>query len=243
MKLGKGVHNGILDTDYRELPHVSKSDLDKWVKGDDDKKGRHLLVGTALHTAVLEGGDKYRELYHVADVNFKLNTNVGKQTHIDLVVDNPGKLILRPQEHELVIDMARALKAHPEAAAILEADRPVEQTIIGTLPDFTVTSKCRIDKVCAGFLMDVKTSGYMCESDFINAMIDYGYHAQAAYYTDLYEAVTGDRKRFRFLCVSKGGDNSVWIIDISNQLLAAGRAYYRSILTLYERYETTGDKS
>jgi len=244
MTIEPGIHANIPDSNYRELPQVSKSDLDQWVNGDDKPlKGRHLLVGQAFHTLFLEGVKAYDKLYHVADIDFKLNTKAGKEAHAELLKEHPGQLILKPQEHELIMAMDIAFLEHPLACAMREADRPVEQTVIGTLPTYEIQSKCRIDKVCKSFLLDIKTSGYLCQEQFIDAIIDYNYHAQAAYYCDVYEAVTGERKGFRFLCVSKGGDHNVWIVDVSNQLMAAGRKYYQSILTLYQRYKENGNES
>ena len=223
--------------EYLELDATSKSDLDRFVS-DKDKKGSGLLVGRALHTLILEGPEKAKEEYAFAPDEWDYRTILGKEARDAFQLEHPGKEILRPKERAIVKSMAAAIYSDPKAMKVIRAPGKNEATAIGRVPGFESMSKCRIDMIRKSCIVDLKSSGVANIPEFINSIVKFGYAAQAAYYTDLYAAITNEYLSFYFLVVTKGDktDHQVEFVPITNEQLAFGRKWYTDIFKLKERW-------
>lgn len=223
---------GMADADYRARPELSHSDLKSFVSGKPMARSRRLIVGTALHTLVLEGFDSYIGQFHECFTEHKLNTKEGKESFALEGVD--GKTSLRPSEWRLVRGMADSLNSHPQAAKVIGADGENELCVLATPEGFSTPCKCLIDMKRRACLVDLKTTGYLTHDEFRQAIVDYGYASQAAFYVDMYAAATGEYLQWFFVCVSKTSLD-VWVEPITHEQLAFGRRWYKDILALYER--------
>lgn len=65
-------------------------------------------------------------------------------------------------------------------------------------------------------LYDIKTTTDANPEAVIRAVENYGYDMQAAHYLDTWEAVTGERRRFRFVFVEKAPPHEVSVVELHN---------------------------
>lgn len=223
------------DDEYRRADGISKSDLNKWITGEGPK-GRHLLIGSVLDSWITRSKEYMAQHYCTAPEDYDLRTTAGKINLQEFEESQGGKKALRPKERALVVRLYNALMANSDARAIIEAQGRNQLACFAKLEGFNSLSKCLIDFERRMPLIDLKTTGYADEQEFKQAIVDYGYTAQAAYYTDIYAALTGEYRSFYFLCVSKRDDHKVWLTQATPGQMAHGRRWYQDVLTLYERY-------
>jgi len=232
------------DADYRAIDAVSKSDLDKWVKGPVTRKAsqRFFLLGSALHALVLEGGDAYADRYYAAETDFNLSTKVGKTHLANLSSQHPGKEILKPKEYDQLLGMYNSLMVEPEARSIIDSAKRTELSIVSSHEGFDdLASKCRLDLETGMIIGDVKSTHCMNSEDFQLSFIRFGYDIQAAYYQDLYKRATGLELPFTFLCVCSKPPYPSWVTYPTPLQIATGRRHYRLCLEFYKRYKKETD--
>ena len=218
---------------YRKHPAVSHSDIRHWLKPRN--LGRAGVVGSATHTLAMEGRAALEARYVTAGENFDLRTREGKEKAAELVGDS-GKELLRFKERALVERMFAALAADPMGRKVLDAPGQNELSLVGLFEGFGQTYKARIDMERRLSNWDLKTTSYVNEEEWLQAEVAYGYINQAEWYSSLYAALTGERRQFWFLCVSKREPHNVWTRRVPDELLAHSRKWREDILTLYERY-------
>lgn len=151
--------------------------------------------------------------------------------------DNAGKEILTESQASDVEEIAAAVRADPIAAPYLSGGRG-EQTItwdleIPALSDFPAQSwecKGRLDWVTRGALVDLKTATTAHPEQFGRQAVKFGYHVQAAWYSDGYEIATGKRLPVVLVVVETEPPHVVSVFQIPDRYLDLGRDVYRGWL-------------
>lgn len=229
-----GMYENVEDGDYRLANAVAHSDLRSWVFGPT-QPGRHFLVGRALHDVVLRP-DHARDTYVVTPEDWKLNTKDGKAAMQEFIAANPDKTVLRPSERAEVGHLVNALRANEDCKRVLDAPGEVEVAMVGQLIEgLPVLCKGLADKIVRAGIVDIKTTGASNEDEFVDAILRYGYDAQAAYYTGLYELLTAEWRPFVWVCVSKRTLNS-WVTVVPAYAYHSGRRWNETTLRLYARH-------
>jgi len=82
-------------------------------------------------------------------------------------------------------------------------------------------------------LVDLKSTLDASEDSFMGSAFKYNYHQQAAFYCDVYEWATGNRREFAFIAVEKEPPYAVNVFRASPSLLSRGRQAYRTALDTY----------
>ena len=238
-----GIYYGIGYDDYRACTAIAKSDLDRFIAVKD--LGRKGVLGSAFHARVLEGQDQFRERYAMVDTEFDLRTTDGKATATALREANPGKALMRPKDTLALKALLTTLATNPATAKWLAVEGQTEVTVIGDILDAAgawCRCKARIDKVTERSLSDLKMTHFAFQNEFVNAISEYGYAVQGAWYTDVYGAIAKKYPPFFFVCASSNApgmrenNDGAWVQLLTNEQLAFGRAWYRSVLALYGRY-------
>lgn len=150
---------------------------------------------------------------------------------------------------------AKTLCARREFAEMMEGAR----TQVGTRFDFgsgihgidglKIAGKGLIDIVpdrqgaWGGYLVDLKTTGKIDDMEQIERTIwNYGYHAQAALYIDMWNALTGeDRDRFILVFQLSAAPHEVAVVELSDEMIIAGREWYVQAIARWARIVTTGE--
>ncbi|GAN86389.1 hypothetical protein Gain_0027_064 [Komagataeibacter intermedius TF2] len=146
-----------------------------------------------------------------------------------------GKTPLLKSEVEMVRAMRAQIWDDPVASKAFRDGR-AEQSMFWKDPEFGIWCRTRPDFVPSHgrYLVDYKTAASSNPRDFEKAMFNCGYHQQAAWYLDGYEAVTGQRpKAFWFIVQAKKPPYLVSLCEIDAVTLQMGadaNRYARGVL-------------
>jgi hypothetical protein len=222
-------------SDYLQVPGVSKSALDRIERSPAHYKHappkeptRKMVMGSAVHKAVLEM-DRFADEYMI--VPNALNRTC--KAYRDAVADRDPDFTLTEIEGEYVWGMQQAVHAHPEAARLLRACDAFEVSGFVTDPETGLMLKSRPDGLNdAGLIIDLKKCQDARPDSFSRAIAAYGYHRQAALYSDQYEWITGKRPEFVFVCVEEEPPHAVAVYRLDDESIDIGRHEYRRQLSL-----------
>ena len=124
----------------------------------------------------------------------------------DYAYDN-GLVPLLPDEYDAIVAMREALFADPVAKAAFDPAYVVtEQTRVWVDPETGVWAKARLDgsAITAAYFSDYKTTISAKPDDVAKAIVNYGYHIQAAWYLESVAQTGGPAiDRFAFVFQEK----------------------------------------
>jgi len=162
-------------------------------------------------------------------------------------VRRAGGIPLKPSEYAQVQAMAKALREHPVAAALLrpEGGTP-EQSLIWS--DGTTGVSCRamldwLPESARGRMIvaDYKTSLSANPEDFRRSVHSYGYHQQADHYLDGVRALGLDPDpAFVFVVQMKTAPYLVSLVTLDDRALQIGAERNRRAREIYARCTATG---
>ena len=238
------------DADYREIKALNWSRLK--LMGDSPKlyhyRGRHarpdtssMALGRAFHAAVLEP-DHYATHWKV----YTGKVRRGKAWE-KFCADHSGHEIITEEEAKKVELMATAVKAHPEAAALLTMEGVNEHCAFWDERGRRMKSK--IDRVCwtgeHRFVVDVKTCRSVDPDDFAKAADSYGYAGQMDHYTTGVEILTHTAPHQYFtpliLAVENAEPFDVGVFRISSEVRDMAARYRSRLIDRLEQSEREDD--
>ena len=152
-----------------------------------------------------------------------------------------GFLPLLTAEHEQVLAMAAALRAHPVASALFNPERgKPEQSLFWQDAPTGVWRRARLDwlpDVSARerlIVADYKTSASASPAAFARSVANYGYHQQDAWYRDAVRAVgLSADPAFLFVVQEKEPPYLVTVAELDTPSVQAGRELNRQAIELY----------
>ena len=237
-----GTRPGLSFADYLAADAMSNSGLKRMrrspahFKAGDDPNAEQkasLRRWSLLHTLVLEPqtlGARYR----VKPEGMNFATKDGKAWRDETPA---GVEIVTTAELTVATRQAANLRAVPEVSALLgQGDAEVSffwvDDITGEL------CKARADWVhrtpSGVILLDLKTSEDASPAGFAKACARYGYHMQAAWYSDGWKAATGDDVLgFVFGAVESAWPNVAEAYMLDDEAIDKGRAECRRLLNLH----------
>lgn len=169
--------------------------------------------GTAVHTAIIEP-EKF-EL--VKPLPPSIKRRVGKEWDA-LQAESPSITFLPPSQWEpFLIERDAALTVrdnvmqNPVARELIENAKG-EVSGVWTDPLTGVRCRMRVDLLGTD-IIDIKTTRFSSQPEIARSGYKYGYHIQAAMYTDGIKAITGEDMNFWFLFVEKDAPHLVSIFD------------------------------
>lgn len=161
-----------------------------------------------------------------------------------------GKVPLLTKDHDMVVEMAAAIRQHPIAGPLFTPDGGVaEQSIYWTDQRTGVRCRCRPDWMPHRqengrlVVVDYKTAKAVDEAALQRAVYERGYHAQAAFYLDGVKAagLAGDQEpAFVFVFQSKTAPYLVHLVELDFPALTLGAARNERALRTYAECERAG---
>lgn len=243
-----GVRYGMSFADYLAVPAVSNSGLKLLRKSPahfqagqdpDAKQKPSLRRGSLLHTLVLEP-ETLATRYRIKPEGMNFATKEGMVWRKETPA---GIEIVTEAEHKAAKRQADNLRAIPEIAALL-GEGQSEVSFFWIDPATGIYCKGRADwvyRVAAGVILpDLKTTECAEPDAFAKACARYGYHMQAAWYSDGWHEATGDN----VLGFVFGAVESVWPhvaapYMLDDESIDKGRAECRRLLNLFDKCKTT----
>lgn len=189
-----------------------------------------MKLGRAVHLAAFEP-DRFRERV----VRWDGGARRGKDW-TDFQELSAGLEILTEEEHAACLAMTDAVRGHDTAGPLVSkghAEMSVlwthKQAGAGAVPGYSFECKGRVDFATTA-LADLKTTRDASPEEFGRQAFKLNMHVQAAYYSDGYFAVTGQRLPYYLIAVEKAAPHVVAVYQVDEMHLELGRVAYRSWL-------------
>jgi exodeoxyribonuclease VIII len=253
-----GLVPSLADPAYRAISRPSVSLLKKGAKSPAHlKAGMDGLgpqfskeasdVGRLCHTAVLEPHLLASEF--AISPKFDRRTKQGKAEAAAFDEGVGDRTVVTEDQFQLALAIRDSVLAHPLAASILEVGAAELSAFWDAVSEDgeSIPAKGRLDWVVEDFegggplIFDLKTCQDASAEDFPKSAGRFGYHLQAAFYSDGYRSITGERPRFIFGAVEKSAPFGVQLFEFDLAAIAKGRAAYQRALSAYSHGLRTGE--
>lgn len=200
-----------------------------------------MILGTAVHSLTLGAGPK------IVEVDATDWRSKAAQAERDEAA-SAGNVPLLRADYRRAQDMAGAVHSHPVASALFTADRGrPEQVMVWHDHEFGVWRRSMVDHFPHDdgrrpIEVDLKTTTDASPKALAKTVANFGYHMQAAFYLDGYDALfPGRDPAFLFVFVEKDPPYLVSVVELDGEALEIGRARNREALSLYRDCVCSGD--
>lgn len=192
--------------------------------------GRNMVLGSALHMACLEP-----DLYYTTYVLLYGADDRRCKAYKDAVADHGSEFVLVASECANIEGIMKSLHNNATAMHYLSMQGNNELSGFVADPESGVICRHRFDRLTdCGIGIDLKTTIDARPDAFSRAILNYGYHQQAAFYSDQYEFITGDKLQdFIFIAIESSAPYAVKVYHLDEVSLEIGRADYRKALNTY----------
>ena len=198
-----------------ELKYLDRSPAHLKEHRDNPVSSQAMVLGTAIHTAVLQPESFYKR-YAVMD-DEEICEKIGgikpratkeyRSYLIDFYAENEGKIIISKDDCTICCDIFEILRSHKITRRLLDAQGDVEKRINWNHTGINMTGQP--DKViypCTdylnGMIIDLKTSSRDSRHRAFQSDIwNFKYHLQAAAYTEAVKETQGHEMPFVFIAV------------------------------------------
>lgn len=203
---------------------------------DEPKKNQSALdFGTAAHLMLLEP-----HLFDSEVVFFNGPRKAGKVFE-EFKLQNEGKLILTEVD-KMKLDAFKSSFENHHASWILK-DCKFEHTMCALLNSTMLKSRADAISIGGGYIVDVKTTGYMGDVETFKQTIENLYYdLSAALYCAIAEKIYKKQFDFYFIVLSKS-DMSCNVYKMSKNTMLAGYGKLESAIETYKNCLLTGNWS
>ena len=232
-----GLIEGMSNEAYHASEGVSKSGLDLIDRSPahyafrvQRQPTRAMEIGTAIHTAILEP-ERFEAEYMLL-----LDTKDRRASEYKQAVAVHGsERVLVASEVDNVAGMQESVMSQPGPRALVTASGRRELSAFATDPETGVIVRARFDMLTDdGIIVDLKKTQDARAEEFSRSVARYRYHVQAAFYSDVYEWVTGERPQaFKFVAIEEQSPHTAVAYQLDDDAMAHGRREYRRNLNTY----------
>lgn len=238
-----GIFGGISNAAYHSTEHLSSTGLKylaqspahfKAYKEGPRETTSAMLLGTAIHSMVLEG--------EKGEVLLAPGSTRTTKLYKDFAAENPGKILLLEDEWDRMNGAIQAIRNHPLARAMLSKGR-AEHSVFWNDPETGVPCKCRPDFLRDdGVVIDLKTTTDASERAFQSSIMKFKYHWQSAWYLDGLKVAAGiETNQFVHLVVETEAPFGVNLFVLDDASLEKAREDIRRLLGIYSECLHTGE--
>lgn len=240
-----GFFPDIPEAEYHASPGISKSGLDLIARspahykyGAPKETTRAMEIGSAIHCALLEPERFATDYVLLRDV-----TDRRSSAYKEAIKHHPPERVLTGAEAAKVAGMQESIYAQTVARRQLERPGRRELSAFATDPETGVLCRCRYDLLTDdGVGIDLKKTRDARPEEFAKAVFNYRYHVQAAFYSDLYYWLTGDRlSAYAILAVEEDPPHPAAVYVLDDYTMDLGRRLYRRDLNTYAHCLRTDD--
>lgn len=222
------------------LDLIAKSPAHYWARYLDPNREREeptpaLLLGTAVHSAILEPHDFSARYQVFPDINRRTNAGKAEYEALQEHAKLNGIVFLSEKDITTCLRMRDAVHKHP-AARLLLAQGIAEDTLLWN--DMLTGAQCKARpdflSTNTGYIVDVKTTQDASTSGFAKSAYNYRYHVQAAWYLDGHmAALERAAEGFAFIAVEKESPYAVSVFYVTPDFYELGKATYLRDLNKY----------
>lgn len=199
---------------------------------------RAMVLGTAIHTALLEPDRFAHEYVLLRDVKDRRSSEYKQAVKV-----HGSENVLVSSEADKVAGMQETVLSNPAMSERLQAEGWRELSLFVRDPETGVLIRVRYDLLSvSGIAVDVKKCQDARPEEFSKAIFNYDYDLQAALYSDAFEWAT--RKpigAFEFAAIEEKMPHGHKLYQPCETTLQEGRAKYREALDLFAQCEAAND--
>ncbi|QND53444.1 hypothetical protein HB779_17285 [Phyllobacterium sp. 628] len=238
-----GIYGGIPNEAYHSGPGISKSGL--WTI--QTKTPAHYKFppiveettqtkavkdfGTGAHLAILEP-----ELFEKLVVRGPDDRRGNKWTDLAEGCKLSGKLLLVSKAYDEILALRDSVHADPFINGIITGGKAMVEPS-GYAIDPVTGCLCRVRpdlyREDLGIILDVKTTESAHPDAFARSVINYGYHAQEAFYSDIWASLNKPVNGWVFLTFEKKSPYAAAAYELPPSIVEEGRATMRQALDRY----------
>ena len=199
---------------------------------------REMLIGTAVHEAVLEGKSPS---YIVRPADLDLRTKEGKEWK----AKNAGKEIMSPDEDSAVRNAIKAVRESADAQYLLNLCKQREVGIIHNYNGIDIKGRLDAygnDEAGKPIILDLKTTSSADPEDFGRKVFGLKYAAQCAWYQSLLALELGleESPAWFWMVVETQEPFDVVLYQPPEEALEIGRAQMKHCIDTYKTCLATG---
>ncbi|MGB0942958.1 MAG: PD-(D/E)XK nuclease-like domain-containing protein [Marinomonas sp.] len=239
MKVGTALHSATLEPELFDKEYCVEPFWDDYLTSEAAMKSwlkeRGIVIKGITKLSQLEIAAKIYE----ADISSKIKCT----EELAFELSNQGKERLKPDTQTLIDGMKSALYGNDDARKYLDADGFCEVSGFSKDKETGILCKHRFDKLAfvdgMAFGIDVKKTQDVSDRALSSAIAKYSYHVQAAFYSDQYEVITGNKlDGFVFLFVEESFPHEVRVVELDDLSIEIGRKQYKEMLSLFAKYQS-----
>lgn len=201
----------------------------------------NMVLGSALHCAVLEGPKAFEASYVEKPEDIKLTTKEGKAWAAE--VKKAGKTVLNGEQTEQLKNMVRALGEIEWFAPERQADLRKYSELSIYWDWMGVDCKARLDRVIEledkVLVLDLKTTDSVNHKKFLDKVVYLNYLFQAAYYTEAAAVAFNKPAEFVFVGVERDLPNCIDLFSPDADMMAEGRRQCEFALQTFKQCTLT----
>lgn len=233
-----GIYFDLPNEQYHASEGVSKSGL--WTLQTQSpvhykfavrEEKNHFDLGTAIHTALLEPEKVEAQIVRGPD-----DRRGNKWKDLAEVCKIDGKILLTSGDYDDMLAIRDAVHADATVNSIITGGIPIVEAS-GYINDPVTGELIRVrpdlyrDDI--GIMVDVKSCASAHPDDFARSVVNYGYHAQEAFYSDAWRALGKPVEGFLFLAFEKKSPYAFSLFELPPSIVEEGRALMRQALDTY----------
>lgn len=212
---------------WSSLKHLMKSPLHyRWNKDHPQPDSDTLIVGRAVHTAILEPLKFLREY-----AMWSGKVRRGKEWE-SFQEQHPNKTIIRETDYRRVEQIAAAVQAHPEASRILsgcEYEKSLTWEWLG------YQCKGRLDALADDRVVDLKSTADL--ERFEAQAYRMGYHGQLSWYSNGAFKQDGGNRDVFIVAVESKPPFDVGVYQVSDDAMVAGETLVNGLIERLRKCE------
>jgi hypothetical protein len=195
------------------------------------KESRAFDIGTAAHDLLAGGGNVVRVIPEKRLAKNRARSGASYQRWVET---HPGKIDLKREEWASVKTMANNVRRHPQLARMMDRAIGREVAIAWTDEETGLELRAYIDLLTGWdtgtIVVDYKTTRCETPREFSRSVLDYGYHFQAAWYTEAVRQLGYDVIAFLVVTVDKSPAHECRVYQLSQRAIDLGHRKMRETL-------------
>lgn len=241
-----GIYEGIPNEAYHAGPGISKTGL--WTI--KTKSPAHYKFGVREDTGAFDFGEGCHlailqpDLFEAQVFRGPDDRRGNKWKDAVEACEIDGKLLLTGPDYDRVLTIRDAVHADTYINAIITGGKPqIETSGYWIDPETGVLCRCRPDlwRDDLGIMLDVKSTKSAHPDAFARSVVNYGYHAQEAHYTDGWSALGKTVNGYVFLAWEKDEPCAHAIYELPPSIVEEGRVMVREAVNTYAECNRSGE--
>ena len=239
------------EKEYRSHPAISRSELwkmnespekFKWYKDHPQPPTPSLLFGQVVQKLLLQPDDFDTDFAIAPELDRR--TKAGKDAYNAFCDGLGDRSVVAPEMYLQAVEMAQKALSEPYVKKLLAGEKEVP--FFWTDADTNEPCKCRVDCLTdmdgTLTIVDYKTAANAKTDVFNNSIYKYGYHLQAAMYSEgvMTALELPERPNFVFIVQEKNPPYSLNIVTVPSEVMLVGLDTFREFMGIYHECKETG---